>query len=333
LADRSLVTNHPISRQIRNILALTADSDFQDKLLNLTPERLTVIRTAEQFARQLKGQIERSSDSDVSISGLSQVNANLTNVWNELSAFNSNGNPGHLDNAGANLDGALSTAAWAFFKRPLKGSKAYGETIATVRKSAQDAIEKVRGANATFLGELNDTRKDIEEQRALISDAQSKLDAIRSSADTRLDEISSEFARIKSEIEEERSADRQRRDEEFKLFLSKEAAKAKNSTEQIKSYEDQAKKILQIVGNIGLTGNFQKRSIDEADAANFWRWVTVIIFGAGILLITASLLANIFGTSTLEMLFIRLAIGFAITLPAIYTAREFRSPQDKFRRS
>jgi hypothetical protein len=322
VAEKSLITNHVVNRPVANLLSLIEDPSFQKKVSNLGPEQRSVIQTAEHFVRQLRTQIERSSDPEVSISGLNQLSSNLTNIFNELSTFNSNEDVSHVINAGGNLDGALSVAAWAFHSRLTKGSKAYGESIAAVRKAAIQSIRSVEADRDATKQRLAELVRRVADQETALAETKSHLEQIRSSSNARLDEIKSEFALIQTDIEQERRADRARREDELKVFFEAQSTAAKKNIHQIEQYEEQAKKILQIVGNIGLTGNFQKRYSDESSAANFWRWVTVILFALGIGLIAFSLVNNIIANSALDLLFVRLAIGVAITLPAIYTARE-----------
>lgn len=322
MAEKSLLANHPVNRFVRNIIDLLDRPEFREKIEALEPEPRTIVRTVEQFSRQIRDQIKVSSDFDVSISGLNQISSNLQNVLNELNAFNSSGNVGNLTNAGANLDGALTSASWSFFKRPIKGSKAYGETIGSVRNAAKAAVDDLRSEAKETLRISAETQDVLGKVSREIGEAKSQIEQLNSASDARLNEIAAEFATIKADIEAERQTDRTAKENDFKDFFKEQTDAAKISTTKITDYEEQAKRILQIVGNIGLTGNFQKRSTDEGSAANFWRWVTVGLFGIGIALITASLVSNIIGQSTINILLIRIAIGIAITLPAIYTAKE-----------
>ena len=84
----------------------------------------------------------------------------------------------------------------------------------------------------------------------------------------------------------------------------------------------QAAKIVQIVGNIGVTGNYQKREDRELWQANLWRWITLALFTAGVVMVTVNLVLNFKGTIDLTALIARFAIAVTIALPALYTARE-----------
>ena len=80
-----------------------------------------------------------------------------------------------------------------------------------------------------------------------------------------------------------------------------------------------------MVGNIGVTGNYQQIANAESAQANFWRWVTVAIFGVGITVAGATFVkfwGQPFNAENAWSVAIRLLYAIAITAPAWYTARE-----------
>ena len=87
----------------------------------------------------------------------------------------------------------------------------------------------------------------------------------------------------------------------------------------------EAERIVQVVGNIGVTGNYQNIANNESKHANFWRWATIFIFGVGII-IAASTFVKYWNTPINQengwSIFIRLLYAIAITAPAWYTAKE-----------
>lgn len=94
---------------------------------------------------------------------------------------------------------------------------------------------------------------------------------------------------------------------------------------QLEARRIEAARIVQVVGNIGVTGNYQQIANAESKQANFWRWVTVVIFGAGIAVAAATFIkfwGQSFSAESAWSVLIRLLYAIAITAPAWYTARE-----------
>ena len=145
-------------------------------------------------------------------------------------------------------------------------------------------------------------------------------------------EAAAEVARLSqafAEKEVERSAT-------FEAALSKMKADygqleegTKNSGKDlIAALEEQrgkAAQIVQVVGNIGVTGNYQTIAKVENDQANFWRWATVVFFACGVSLAGATFIRFWGEPVTVESIWsiaIRLLYAIAITAPAWYTAKE-----------
>lgn len=322
MAEKSLITNHPVNNTLRNILRLFDDQGFIKKVDALNSEPRATVRSIELFSRQTSKFLENSSDFEVSFNGLRQFQNNLQNVWNELNTFRSNGNEVHVTNAASNLDGALNSASWAFFNRPPKGSKTYGEIIDSVRNAARTSIAEISKRAESAANEIEAFKARLDEIAAKVDQSEKRLSEIGNRADAHLSGISSDFASIKAQIEEERQQDRNKREQDFLEFSNNQKEEARRLLKKIEEHEEQARKIVQIVGNIGITGNFQKRSSDERSQANLWRNITISIFFIGVLLVAISLYSNIYSGLDLETLLTRVAIGITITLPAIYTARE-----------
>ena len=51
---------------------------------------------------------------------------------------------------------------------------------------------------------------------------------------------------------------------------------------QLEDRLEHAKRIVGIIGNIGVTGNYQKTATEESGAANLWRWITLCAFAVAV---------------------------------------------------
>lgn len=93
----------------------------------------------------------------------------------------------------------------------------------------------------------------------------------------------------------------------------------------LQEQRDEAAKIVQVVGNIGVTGNYQRIANEEQRLANTWRRITVGLFAAGVGLAIATFIKHFGEPVTSENLWsiaIRLLYAFVIAAPAWYTASE-----------
>ncbi|MHB1099307.1 MAG: hypothetical protein ACYCZR_07100 [Burkholderiales bacterium] len=119
------------------------------------------------------------------------------------------------------------------------------------------------------------------------------------------------------------SLDELRKD--FKTFEGQSKTESKSLIAELEDQKSKAARIVQVVGNIGVTGNYQQIANAESNQANFWRWVTVGIFAAGITVAGATFIkfwGQPFTPENAWSVAIRLLYAIAITAPAWYTAKE-----------
>jgi quinol monooxygenase YgiN len=101
----------------------------------------------------------------------------------------------------------------------------------------------------------------------------------------------------------------------------------------------EAARIVQVVGNIGITGNYQKIANEERTQANLWRLVTLGLFTLGISIAVSTFVMYWGEPVSKEMLAgvgVRLMYALVIAAPAWYTAREsarHRTTSDRARQT
>lgn len=322
MAGKALITNHPINGIISQILKFEGHEDFlnQRKLLsdvqNAGYDRLFL------FVRQLKEQISRSDDTEVSLSGLTNVQNNLQNVYSEISAFFSNNSATHLDNAVANLDGALTSASWVFFRRQTRGSHLYGETISSVQDAAISTLEKLDADGNSLREKLDFLDSSVTGLTTTATSLASSLEEVSTEQSEAIDTLQESYREFETASDKKIAEKIAELSERFSSAVDEKIKETEAAINRISGFEKQARDIVQIVGNIGVTGNYQKRALVEVKQANTWRMVTVSFFGLGVALVTLNLIMNLSTAIDLKTLVIRFAIAVAVTVPGIYTARE-----------
>lgn len=98
-----------------------------------------------------------------------------------------------------------------------------------------------------------------------------------------------------------------------------------NLLETLNRHRDEAARIVQVVGDIGVTGNYQRIATQEARQANNWRLITMALFAGGLAIAGFTFYKfyhePVTPTNTLAIV-VRLLYALAIAAPAFYTARE-----------
>lgn len=358
----ALYRDHPIRAQLAEILDMQGREEFTDPSV-AENEPITFARDKVfGLTRLIASLLDVVPATLASSVAISNMQAQLQQPVRELSNFLANKNPGHIANAAAQFDQNVMPLLWGL---PQQINSLGDESLsAIVARQAQASADAVR--------QLNTQRADLEsrfaavraEADSLSSQLQSQADAAareRAEAAAMVANLQKEFA--DREIERgkkfETAAERQRRenkdaidqldsdvkklfDEHKGIFDSLVADLGKQTTslvEQIETKRQEAARIVQVVGNIGVTGNYQQIANAEAKEANFWRWATVLFFGAGISLAGMTFYKfwhELLSTESLLSVAIRLLYAIAITAPAWYTAREsarHRSNSDRARQT
>jgi hypothetical protein len=318
----SVLTDHPINGVITNLLAFAEDERIAKVEPGLPVELQAGLGRVFNFARLLRDLLERSAPEEVSLGGLNAVNSNLQQVYSEFSAFVGSGNQANLANALANLDNATNVFVWTFFNRPVKGAKPQFEAVESVRGAAEKAIASISARGEQFQRAVAATGAQLQGQNERIDQLNATLEEVRSGSTAAIASIQQQFSEnlsaYRTEFDDLKTKFRSTQQE----FSAEATQKAKDLIRELESQRDQAAKIVQVVGNIGVTGNYQKRAADEQTQANLWRGITLALFGSGVLLVTVNLILNFTGHVDLPTLIARFAIAVTVAIPALYTARE-----------
>jgi len=240
---------------------------------------------------------------------------------NEVNQYKASKNVANLANASSQLDAALAQAS------PLIS---LDQSAAEV--SADDAIGFKRLADAA-IDSLNTKVKDAESKVSSvvqnsaklaesITTQSSRVTAINQEVEAKIGAIQNSFAESQSDkkklfdalLEEVREAHAAKLDE-----ISKASTEALNS---IDAQRKEAKHIVHLIGNIGVTGNFRGAATHEARMANSFRIIALICFIGMVIVILYMGFVSLHEQFDMWLAIFRFAIGFAFLVPGVYAARE-----------
>lgn len=269
----------------------------------------------------------------------SEINAGVP----QLNAFLGSKNQGHLTNALNNFNSALSRVTRLPIPITKKGFD-YSGDISNFQKTIKEAYESINKQNEELKESLKLIEKDLQAKNDLVIQLQSQLSTKEVEIQNVLSQYNTEFEKIKSSnntvFENERTrfnseieADRKRYQEEiekekntFKEAFEKQISDLQNETkstiENLKQKLEEAKKIVNIVGNVGVTGNYQKIASEHKTTANTFRWISI-----GIMIVMSGLLIwTIIDLSKdgfdLYKSIVRIVAATILTYPAIYASKE-----------
>lgn len=318
--------DHAISASLARLHELLQDEALQSPRIAADETAQFNRDKIQNITKGLRSLVAQSPATMVSETALNQLNANLQSPINELTAFVDNRNAGHLANAVAQLDQNVLSYTWAFLPRANTLSKTdFGEIIDSLQERSRQSIAQV------------------DAQKEHLASAIAKLTESLQAQDARLSELRDTYSNLKSEmaaslsnLETSFNKDQLQRDNDFATLIAesktnlaesetKFKAEACSIIDALESHKKNAARIVQVVGDIGVTGNYQNIANKETGQANLWRWITISLFASGLLMAAATFYKfyhePVTGTNTLAIA-VRLLYALAIAAPAFYTARE-----------
>lgn len=318
--------DHPLWSTLGQLLQLQADPSFNELSVASNDQIALARDKVFAMAQVVQSLMETTPATLISSHALSQLSKHVQASLNELNAFVANKNTGHITNAVSQFEQNVLPLLWGF--APIfrsSGSDELPHIIAGLSRSASETARQLAQ-------ERDKIASRVQEVEAQANELKSRLEAMSESAARERAEASAAVAKLEQAFagkETERAAAFEAALNKIKAdYSALEKSTKGEATTLISGLEElrnNASKIVQVVGNIGVTGNYQRIANDEASKADFWRWATVLFFAGGVTLAGATFYRFWGEPITPESIWaiaVRLLYAVAITAPAWYTARE-----------
>lgn len=187
------------------------------------------------------------------------------------------------------------------------------------KNKLKDEIDKL---NTELLSNQSDVQTLIE----LIKGKDTEIQNLNTTFQTDFDNLKSQHQQQFSNALEVYRAEIDRSKEQFR----QEIEEVKNEIDidtsdlitKLNTKHDEAKTLVNLIGNVGITGNYQNIANNHKQSADFWRWAAVIfmILFSGLLIWTIIDLSS--ESFNWAKSLIRLIAAAALSYPATYAARE-----------
>ncbi|MGD9581029.1 MAG: hypothetical protein AB7V50_06625 [Vampirovibrionia bacterium] len=329
--------NHPIFGKLEQLAARITEEDVKSKI-NL--EKLNFFESASKY---IKDRLNLTIPILTPLSEFNTIAVEIESALAQINSFIGNNNIGHLSNAENNLNTALvrvRNLPLPFSKNDFNFSKSISNFEGIV-KSKYDEIEK---ENKLLKTELDKIKNGLIEKQTQINQITDLLTKKSTEITNLTSTFQTDFNNIKSSslqnYENDRKAfrteittDRNNYKTEFtndKEQFKKDVAQKileidKKTAETISNINqklDEAKRLVNVIGNVGVTGNYQNIANQHKRTANIWRYVAI-----GFMTILSGLLIYaIWDVSSANYDWIksviRIIAAAALSYPATYAAKE-----------
>ena len=261
------------------------------------------LQDAERF-RSVVTYVKRAFDSAdpylVPISALGQIQGHVTAASQQVDAYVTSGNVANLNTAHSKMDSILEQASSLRATSAPTDVADIRDDISSFRKSAsqlvnglKSEIEKAESQLSTLQSNQEVLGSEISDQNqrvdAVISDFQSQFsqaqesrsndnDAARSA---RQEEHAEALHSARTELDEameQRKAQAEEQAEATSSIHDDFKAAGKLTLDEIEGFKAEAARVVGVVGNIGLTGDYQKNAKTEKRQAFWWSIAALLFF-------------------------------------------------------
>ncbi len=263
---------------------------------------------------------------------LNTISTELQNALSQINSFVGNKNQGHVTTAKNHTHTALKRVR----NLPLPFSKNdfnFSKNIANFEKIVKEKYSEIENENNELKTEFEQLKSELEQTQTEVEKLEKTLEQKETELNNINETFKTNFKNIKStatqNYEQDRSTFRKEFDETVEL-LNKEVETLKNSIDsgtddlvtKLEAKLEEAKKIVGVVSDKAVTGNYQNVANDNKKTADIFRWIAI-----GLMLVLSGLLIytiwDISGDSfDWTKSLIRILSAAALSYPATYAARE-----------
>ncbi|AHW61560.1 hypothetical protein SAMN05444285_1674 [Draconibacterium orientale] len=329
--------NHQIFEKLDQIISKLSEEETRVKI------EIGKLNFFDSACKYILDRIKLTIPVLVPVGELNTISQELENAFSQINAFLGNQNIGHLNNAEANFNTAITRVR----NLPIPLSKNdfnFSKSISNFENLVSSKLKEIEKEN-------NSLKEDLKKVQANLVTKQNEIDKITELLATKTNEINTLTTTYKTDYENIKSVANQSFENERKTFRTeittdrekykneisqdretfrKEIDKQKNTIEtesttilkNIESKLEEAKKLVNVIGNVGVTGNYQNIANQHKKAANLWRILAI----AFMTILSALLIYTIWDVSSANYdwikSLIRVIAAAALSYPATYAARE-----------
>ena len=307
--------NHTVFQKTEQLVSRLNEEEVKEKL---ELEKLDFFLTAAQF---LTDRLKVTLPTLLPIAELNAVSLEFENALAQINAYIGNNNVGHIPNAVNNINSAL-TYIKNFPIPYAKGDLNFSKSIVQFQKTVEEKLNQTEN-------QKNELETKIEALKLDLESKQNELNQIETKISTKEKEIESLTTNFQSQFDTSNTAfSKQVADDRttFRAEIDTDREKIKTDTDGIiKDLErklNDANKLVNVIGNVGVTGNYQIIANEHKKTADNWRTIAIIFM----CILSGLLIFSIWKIGDIDYdwhkAIIRIIASAILIYPATYASRE-----------
>jgi hypothetical protein len=252
---------------------------------------------------------------------LDAVSVEFENALIQLNNYLGSNNQGHLTNSINHIFSALQRIK--FFPQPFsKSDFNFSRVISSFQQTYKLKLDELELLNSNLQKKLDEFEIKIASYETNIKE----LDEEIQKKDTEIAGLSSnqikefEILKLKFTTEYNESAKEFKSDFEEKMLSIQNDANS--NIEDIKTKLEEAKKLVNIIGDVAITGNYQQIANNHKKSANTWRWISISIMSVLSILLILSIWRLSDPSYSWNVALVKVIAVVILIYPATYASRE-----------
>lgn len=186
---------------------------------------------------------------------LNQIQNYFSSASAEINNFFANNNYGHINNAINNLNTCINTI----------------NQIPQIVPKETDLSGIILNFKSSVAQSLNEINKQINETNNKIGQSNEKVTNIQQNLTNQQTQINQLVVNFQNEFNQIKK----RADKEIEDIKDNSTQKTNELIKELKDKLEDARKIVNVIGNIGVAGDYQKNAEHHRKQANLWRWIAI----------------------------------------------------------
>jgi hypothetical protein len=331
---------HPIHTTLDNISSALESDAFRTE----DPTVTDLVDRVRESVSYTRSSLSYTVPSLINRVLLKQSNNLLQTILNEINAYSSNKNIAHLNNTTNHIDGLISNVVSFPVPKFVADDEYFSSSYASFKSKAEEVIESI-ALKRSELEEMvletaqkaEETSKRSDELKSTIEAEKAKIQQIsidfknqletaatthQASLQGAINEFSNKNDAQSKELVAKFEALQKSFSEQNKQFTDKLSIQANKLVETLEEKKREASDLVQIIGNIGITGNYQKNANQEKESADTWRQYAILLMLGMVFAVSATIFVSLDNDFDWKMVVFRLMATFILVIPAAYAARE-----------
>jgi cell division septum initiation protein DivIVA len=269
----------------------------------------------------MRTQLDKALTSLINSADLTAMSSEIDAAVGQINTFIGNDNVGHLTNASNNLFNSISKAR--NFPTPNhEGGFSYSKVINDFKSLVDQKIDSLANSIVekeeeleSLRTELDEKEKELEKISKTIIEKQTIVDGLNTTFQTNFDQIktseSTKFEEVRNGFQKQ-----------IETELKKIDTNTKDLIDRLDKKETEAKKLVNVIGNIGATGNYQRIAEAHKKSADNWRNIAISFMTVLSIILLVTIWKIDGDTFNWQISLIRILSALVLTYPATYAARE-----------